>query len=95
MVSLNSHDRQLPDSVSDAFEHLATFDLDHIAGSQLVGVAREAFRLGDVDFLCFGESDHPSPVCAQTALKQALDAGTPATRTFAVYRPCAKGWPTT
>ncbi|CAN1604452.1 pyridoxal phosphate-dependent aminotransferase [Pseudomonas sp. B21-028] len=75
MVSLNSHDRQLPDSVSDAFEHLATFDLDHIAGSQLVGVAREAFRLGDVDFLCFGESDHPSPVCAQTALKQALDAG--------------------
>lgn len=65
----------LLDPATSAFEHLAVFDLDHIAGSQLVGVAREAFRLGNVDFLCFGESDHPSPASAQVALKDALDAG--------------------
>lgn len=45
------------------------------AASQLVSVAREAFRLRDVDFLCFGESDHPAPRSAVAALKQALDNG--------------------
>ncbi|VVQ25019.1 Aspartate aminotransferase [Pseudomonas fluorescens] len=75
MVSLENTGKQSSGAACTAFEHLATFDLDHIAGSQLVGVAREAFRLGDVDFLCFGESDHPSPASAQIALKQALDAG--------------------
>ncbi|QHC97666.1 aminotransferase class I/II-fold pyridoxal phosphate-dependent enzyme [Pseudomonas sp. R84] len=74
MVTLNNYKRS-DDAAASAFEHVAAFDLDHIAGSQLVGVAREAFRLGDVDFLCFGESDHPSPVSAQVALKQAIDAG--------------------
>lgn len=43
--------------------------------SPLVRVAREAFRLGDVDFLCFGESDHPAPESAVAALKSALDHG--------------------
>ncbi|RDV00640.1 pyridoxal phosphate-dependent aminotransferase [Trinickia dinghuensis] len=45
------------------------------AASQLVRVAREAFRRRDVDFLCFGESDHPAPQSAVAALKQALDDG--------------------
>ncbi|NML31730.1 pyridoxal phosphate-dependent aminotransferase [Paraburkholderia sp. G-4-1-8] len=43
--------------------------------SPLVGVAREAFRLGDVDFLCFGESDHPAPASAVAALRDALERG--------------------
>jgi aspartate/methionine/tyrosine aminotransferase len=46
-----------------------------VGDSQLVTVAREAFRLGDVDFLCFGESDWASPASATQALKDALDAG--------------------
>ncbi|OLL31073.1 aspartate aminotransferase [Burkholderia sp. SRS-W-2-2016] len=45
------------------------------AASPLVQVAREAFRLGEVDFLCFGESDHPPPATATAALKSALDRG--------------------
>ncbi|MBI0326446.1 pyridoxal phosphate-dependent aminotransferase [Burkholderia plantarii] len=45
------------------------------AASPLVRVAREAFRLGDIDFLCFGESDHAAPEGAIAALKLALDRG--------------------
>lgn len=45
------------------------------AASPLVRVAREALQLGDVDFLCFGESDHPPPASAVAALKESLDRG--------------------
>jgi len=50
-------------------------DITRIPGSHIVTVARVAFTTPDVDFLCFGESDQPSPVAARDAAVAALDAG--------------------
>lgn len=50
-------------------------DLTFIPGSRIVEVARLAFATPDVDFLCFGESDQPSPESARDAAIQALMDG--------------------
>jgi aspartate/methionine/tyrosine aminotransferase len=50
-------------------------DLTAVSRSQIVEVARLAFATPDVDFLCFGESDQPSPAAARDAAVRALDEG--------------------
>ena len=50
-------------------------DIVSIPGSRIIDVSRLAFATPDVDFLCFGESDRPSPLTARDALVAALDAG--------------------
>ena len=50
-------------------------DINRIPASRIVEVARLAFAAPDVDFLCFGESDQPSPSVATEAAIQALTAG--------------------
>lgn len=50
-------------------------DLTPIPRSLIVEVARLAFGTPDVDFLCFGESDQPSPEAAQLAAVRALAEG--------------------
>ena len=50
-------------------------DLTVVPGSRIVEVARLAFATPDVDFLCFGEADQPSPVAARDAAVQALMDG--------------------
>jgi aspartate aminotransferase len=50
-------------------------DLTLIPSSRIVEVARLAFATPDVDFLCFGESDQPSPDSAAHAAIDALRAG--------------------
>jgi aspartate/methionine/tyrosine aminotransferase len=50
-------------------------DLTVIAPSRIVEVARLAFATPDVDCLCFGESDQPSPNSARDAAVQALMDG--------------------
>jgi aspartate aminotransferase len=54
---------------------MSIMDLTPIAGSRIVEVARLAFATPDVDFLCFGESDQPSPETARDAAIQALRDG--------------------
>jgi aspartate aminotransferase len=54
---------------------MSGMDITKIAGSRIVEVARLAFATPDVDFLCFGESDQPSPAVAQAAAVQALADG--------------------
>jgi aspartate/methionine/tyrosine aminotransferase len=51
------------------------FDLTRLHGSRIVSVARLAFGRPDTDFLCFGESDQPSPAAALTALAASLGRG--------------------
>jgi len=50
-------------------------DINTIPGSRIVEVSRLAFATPDVEFLCFGESDQPSPQSARDAAVAALDAG--------------------
>ena len=50
-------------------------DLTVIPGSRIVEVARLAFATPDVDCLCFGESDQPSPPSAREAAIEALRDG--------------------
>ena len=50
-------------------------DIVSIPGSRILEIARVAFATPDVDFLCFGESDQPSPASAHAAAIAALDAG--------------------
>ena len=54
---------------------MCEMDLTPIPGSRIVEVARLAFATPDVDFLCFGESDQPSPAAACAAATQALVDG--------------------
>src|ERR1700759_2147980 len=54
---------------------MSTMDLTPIPGSRIVEVARLAFSTPDVDFLCFGESDQPSPAMAREAAVKALADG--------------------
>jgi len=50
-------------------------DINRVPGSRIVEVARAAFATPDVDFLCFGESDRPSPQPARDAAIAALYDG--------------------
>ena len=50
-------------------------DIVSIPGSRIIEISRVAFDTPDVDFLCFGESDQPSPASAHAAAIAALDAG--------------------
>ncbi|MDA8050713.1 MAG: pyridoxal phosphate-dependent aminotransferase [Rhodospirillales bacterium] len=50
-------------------------DITRLPGSRIVEIAKLAFVTPDVDFLCFGESDQPSPVAARDAALAAIDAG--------------------
>jgi len=50
-------------------------DIVSIPGSRIVEIARLALATPDVEFLCFGESDQPSPASAHAAAIAALDAG--------------------
>lgn len=50
-------------------------DIVKLPGSRIVEVARLAFATPNVDFLCFGESDQPSPHSARDAAIAALKAG--------------------
>src|SRR5579883_61924 len=50
-------------------------DIVSIPGSRILEIAKLAFANPDADFLCFGESDQPSPAAAHTAAIAALDAG--------------------
>ncbi len=50
-------------------------DLLRIPGSRIVEVSRLAYATPDVDFLCFGESDQPSPESAHRAAVAALASG--------------------
>ncbi len=50
-------------------------DLVQIPGSRIFEIAKLAFATPGVDFLCFGESDQPSPRVAHAAAVAALDAG--------------------
>jgi aspartate aminotransferase len=47
-------------------------DIISVPGSRIVEVARAAFATPDVDFLCFGESDQPTPHAARDAAVNAL-----------------------
>src|SRR5277367_5927575 len=53
----------------------ADMDIVRIPGSRIFEIAKLAFATPDVDFLCFGESDQPSPRVAHNAAVAALDAG--------------------
>ncbi|MDE2517107.1 MAG: pyridoxal phosphate-dependent aminotransferase [Rhodospirillales bacterium] len=50
-------------------------DIVSIAPSRIVEIGLLAFATPDVDYLCFGESDQPSPASAREAAKAAIDAG--------------------
>ncbi|HTU55302.1 MAG TPA: aspartate aminotransferase, partial [Acetobacteraceae bacterium] len=50
-------------------------DIKRLPGSRIVEISRLAFATPDIDFLCFGESDQPSPETAHEAARAALDAG--------------------
>ncbi len=50
-------------------------DLLRIPGSRIVEISRLALVTPDVDFLCFGELDQPSPASAHAAAVAALAAG--------------------
>ncbi|MGH7067783.1 MAG: pyridoxal phosphate-dependent aminotransferase [Acetobacteraceae bacterium] len=50
-------------------------DITHLPGSRIVEIAKLAFATPDIDFLCFGESDQPSPLAARDAALAAIDAG--------------------
>ena len=50
-------------------------DITRIPGSRILDIAKIAFATPGVDFLCFGESDQPSPASAHAAAVAALDAG--------------------
>jgi aspartate aminotransferase len=50
-------------------------DIVSIPGSRILEIAKVAFVTPGVDFLCFGESDQPSPRSAHAAVAAALDAG--------------------
>ena len=50
-------------------------DLTRLHGSRIVSVARLAFGRPDTEFLCFGESDQPSPAAALTALAASIGRG--------------------
>lgn len=50
-------------------------DIQRIPGSRIFEIAKLAFATPDIDFLCFGESDQPSPRVAHDAVLAALAEG--------------------
>jgi aspartate/methionine/tyrosine aminotransferase len=50
-------------------------DIIELPGSRIIEVSRLAFGTPDVDFVCFGESDQPSPAAAHEAAVAALASG--------------------
>jgi aspartate aminotransferase len=50
-------------------------DIASFQGSRILAVAKIAFATPGTDFLCFGESDYPSPASAHAAITAALAAG--------------------
>jgi aspartate/methionine/tyrosine aminotransferase len=54
---------------------MMSMDIVSIPGSRILEIAKIAFAAPDVDLLCFGESDQPSPAAAHAAAVAALDAG--------------------
>ena len=54
---------------------MTCMDIVTVPGSRILDIARAAFAVPDVDLLCFGESDQPSPRAAHAAAIAALDAG--------------------
>lgn len=50
-------------------------DIIELPGSRIIEVSRLAFALPDVDFVCFGESDRPSPAAVHDAAVEALAGG--------------------
>jgi aspartate aminotransferase len=54
---------------------MGRMDIINIPGSRILEVSRVAVGIPDVDFLCFGESDQPSPPSARRAAMAALEAG--------------------
>ncbi len=50
-------------------------DINRLPGSQIVAISRLAFANPDVELLCFGESDQPSPEAARDAALAAIDSG--------------------
>jgi aspartate aminotransferase len=54
---------------------MVCMDIVEIPGSRIIEVSRLAFARPDVDFLCFGESDRPSPRSVHEAAVAALAAG--------------------
>jgi aspartate/methionine/tyrosine aminotransferase len=50
-------------------------DIAAFPGSKILAVAKVAFATPGVDFLCFGESDYPSPASAHAAISASLAAG--------------------
>src|ERR1700748_1423492 len=54
---------------------MVRMDIVSIPGSRILEIALVAFATPDVDFLCFGESDQPSPAVAHAAAVAALEAG--------------------
>jgi aspartate aminotransferase len=54
---------------------MSGMDIIRIPGSRILDIAKIAFATPDVDFLCFGESDQPSPDAAHEAAVASLAAG--------------------
>jgi aspartate/methionine/tyrosine aminotransferase len=54
---------------------MTRMDIVSIPGSRILEIAKIAFASPDVDFLCFGESDQPSPASVHAAAVAALSAG--------------------
>jgi aspartate/methionine/tyrosine aminotransferase len=54
---------------------ITTMDIITVPSSRIVEIARLAFATPDVDLLCFGESDQPSPNGARDAAIASLEAG--------------------
>jgi aspartate aminotransferase len=54
---------------------ISAMDIVSIPGSRIVEIARIAFTTPDVDFLCFGESDQPTPNITRDAAITSLLAG--------------------
>jgi aspartate aminotransferase len=54
---------------------MSGMDIIRIPGSRILDIAKIAFATPDVDFLCFGESDQPSPDAAHAAAVASLAAG--------------------
>ncbi|HSU04874.1 MAG TPA: pyridoxal phosphate-dependent aminotransferase [Acetobacteraceae bacterium] len=60
---------------SGCIHYMIRMDIIDIPGSRIVEVSRLALGHPDVDFVCFGESDQPSPRAAHEAAVAALAAG--------------------
>jgi aspartate aminotransferase len=54
---------------------MTPMDITQLPGSRILDIARIAFATPGIDFLCFGESDQPSPAGAHEAAIAALNAG--------------------